>query len=122
MAATPEESSTTSFGDWLLEEERSLLDPYILDQYERAFQQQLEALIQRTRDPALRQAFKQMRDCPVQDRNGRCYRFIDYIVGALIRHGITQQYDLEDALQRIMFWMLSPVGERGLAQEIALRF
>ena len=55
-----------------------------------------------------------MRFCPVQDRNGRCSRFVDYMLGALIRHGINQQYDLEDALQRIVFWMLSPVGERDL--------
>ena len=121
VAATPEKSSRISFGDWLLEE-RSLLDPYILDQYERAFQQQLEALIGRTRDPALRQAFEQMRDCPIQDRNGRCCRFSDYIVGALIRHGITQQYDLEDAVQRIMFWMLSSVGERGLPKKSLFDF
>ena len=73
-AATPEESSRMSFGDWLLEEERSLVDPHVLDGYERLFQQQLEALIQRTRDPALRQAFEKMRFCPVQDRNGRCCR------------------------------------------------
>lgn len=74
---------------------------------------QLEALIQRTKDPALRQAFENMRFCPVQTGQGRCCRFIDYILGTLIRHGVTQQYDLEDALQRIIFWMLSPVGERG---------
>lgn len=111
--ATSVESSGMSFGDWLLEEERSLVDPHVLDSYERLFQQQLEALIGRTRDPALRQAFEQMRFCPVQDRNGRCCRFIDYVLGTLIRHGVTQQYDLEDALQRIVFWMLSPVGERG---------
>jgi hypothetical protein len=107
------ESSRMSFGDWLLEEERSLVDPHVLDGYERLFQQQLEALIQRTRDPALRQAFENMRFCPVQTGQGRCCRFIDYVLGTLIRHGVTQQYDLEDALQRIVFWMLSPVGERG---------
>ena len=63
VAATPEESSRMSFGDWLLEE-RSLVDPYVLDSYERAFQQQLEALIGRTKDPALRQEFERMRSCP----------------------------------------------------------
>ena len=94
-------------------EERNLVDPHVLDSYERLFQQQLEALIQRTRDPALRQAFEHMRFCPVQTGQGRCCRFIDYILGTLIRHGVTQQYDLEDSLQRIVFWMLSPVGERG---------
>ena len=116
-----EESSRISFGDWLLEE-RSLLDPHVLDGYERAFQRQLEALIGRTKDPALRQAFEQMRFCPIQDRNGRCTRFIDYIIGALIRHGVTQQYDVEDSLQRIAFWMLSPVGERGLPKKSLFDF
>ena len=63
-----------------------------------------------------------MKFCPVQDRNGRCSRFIDYVLGALIRHGINQQYDLEDALQRIVFWMLSPVGERGLPRHSLFDF
>ena len=102
-----------TFSEWLLQEERNLIDPHVLDSYEAAFQQQLEALIGRTRDPALRQEFEKMRFCPIQDRNGRCSRFVDCMLGALIRHGINQQYDLEDALQRIVFWMLSPVGERG---------
>jgi len=111
-----------AFGEWLLQEERSLVDPHVLDGYERLFQQQLEALIQRTRDPELRQEFERMRSCPVQDRNGRCSRFIDYLLGALIRCGITQQYDLEDALQRIVFWMLSPIGERGLPKKSLFDF
>jgi hypothetical protein len=111
-----------SFSQWLLQEERRLVDPYVLDAYERAFQQQLEALIQRTKDPALRQEFEKMRLCPVQDRNGRCSRFADYNLGALIRHGISQQYDLEDALQRVVFWMLSPVGERGLPRNSLFDF
>ena len=58
----------------------------------------------------------------MQDRNGRCCRFIDYVVGALIRHGVHTQFDLEDALQRIMFWMLSPVGERGLPKKSLFDF
>jgi hypothetical protein len=44
------------------------------------------------------------------------------MLGALIRHGINQQYDLEDALQRIVFWMLSPVGERGLPRNSLFDF
>ena len=79
----------------------------------RAFQQGLEALIQRTRDPELRRTFEGMRRCPVRGRNGRCSRFTDYILGALLRNGCHHEYDVEDALQRIVFRMLSPVGERG---------
>jgi DNA-binding HxlR family transcriptional regulator len=73
----------------------------------------LEALIRRTRDPELRRAFEGMRSCPVRGRDGRCNRFTDYILGALIRNGCHYEYDIEDALQRIVFRMLSPVGETG---------
>ena len=92
------------FREWLFLVERSLVDPAVIDSYERAFQQRLEALIQRTRDPELRRAFEEMRQ----------FRFANYILGALTRHGCHYQYDIEDCLQRIVFRMLSPVGERGL--------
>ena len=49
------------FREWLLLVERSLVDPAVLDSYERAFQHGLEALIQRTRDPELRRTFEGMR-------------------------------------------------------------
>ena len=100
-------------GSGLFLVERSLVDPAVLDSYERAFQQGLEALIQRTRDPELRRTFEGMRSCPVRDRGGRCNRFADYILGALVRNGCHHEYDIEDALQRIVFRMLSPVGESG---------
>jgi hypothetical protein len=95
------------FREWLLLVERSLVDPAVLDSYERAFQHGLETLIQRTRDPALRRSFEEMRQ----------FRFTNYIVGALARHGVQQKYDVEDCLQRICFRMLSPVGERGLSRD-----
>jgi hypothetical protein len=95
------------FAEWLHLEERSLVDPAVMDGYERAFQHGLEGLIQRTTDPRLRQALEAM----------RTFRFANYILGALVRHGIHQQYDVEDSLQRIVFRMLSPVGERGLTKE-----
>ena len=101
------------FREWLFLVERSLIDPEVLDSYEKAFQQGLEALIRRTRDPELRRTFEGMRRCPVQSRDRRCSRFIDYILGALVRNGCHYQYDVEDALQRIVFRMLSPVGESG---------
>jgi hypothetical protein len=94
------------FREWLLLVERTLVDPEVLDSYERAFGQGLEGLIRRTRDPDLRRAFEGMRQ----------FRFANYIVGALTRHGVHQEYDVEDALQRIVFRMLSPVGERGLSR------
>lgn len=96
-----------AFSEWFFLQERSLVDAGVLASYERAFQQGLEALIARTRDPALRQAFSAM----------RAFRFANYIVGSLARHGAQQQYDIEDSLQRIVFRMLSPVGERGLPHQ-----
>ncbi len=92
------------FAQWLVLQERTLVDPAVIDSYDHAFQQGLEGLIQRTRDPELRQAFEAMRQ----------FRFAAYIIGSLVKNGIHQQYDLEDCLQRICFRMLSPVGERGL--------
>ena len=101
------------FADWLFLEEQSYFDPVVLDSYEQAFQQQLSLLIARTRDPQLRRTFESMRRCPVKNRSGRCSRFVDYIVGALLRNGCHHQFDIDDCLQRIVFRMLSPVGERG---------
>ena len=113
----------SGFAEWLLLIERSLVDRAALDSYERAFQQGLEALIRRTHDPELRRTFEGMRSCPVQGRDGRCSRFTDYILGALMRSGCHHEYDVEDALQRIVFRMLSPVGESGktAADDLRLR-
>jgi hypothetical protein len=110
------------FREWLLLVERSLVDPAVLDSYERAFQNGLEALIQRTQDPELRRTFEGMRRCPVQGRDGRCSRFVDYVLGALLRNGCHHQYDVEDALQRIVFRMLSPVGESGRQRKTIFDF
>jgi len=96
-----------SFANWLRLDERSLVDPSVLESYERAFRKGLETLIQRTHDPQLRRAFEALRQ----------FRFAAYIFGALVRHGLHQQYDIEDCLQRIVFRMLSPVGERGLPRQ-----
>ena len=83
------------FAEWLVLVERSLVDPEVLDGYERAFQQGLEGLICRTRDPELRRTFEGMRSCPVRTTGGGCSRFVDYILGALVRHGCQYEYDLE---------------------------
>ena len=101
------------FAEWLLLEELGLVEPSVLNSYEQEFQRQVSALAARTHNPDLRQTIENMHTCPVRNRNGRCSRFVDYIVGALVRHGCHQQYDIEDSLQRIAFRMLSPVGERG---------
>ena len=102
------------FAEWFLAEERSLVDPSILNSYEKAFQQRLEGLIHGTKAPDLRRAFEDMRQCPIRSMNGRCSRFTDYIMAALVKQGCHHQYDVEGSLQRIAFKMLGAVGERGL--------
>jgi hypothetical protein len=103
-----------AFRDWLFEEERSLVDPSVLNSYEQAFQQRLEDLIRRTKAPDLRRAFEAMRECPIKNMDGRCSRFIDYIMAALTKQGCHHQFDIEGSLQRIVFKMLGDKGERGL--------
>ena len=103
-----------AFREWLLLSEVSLIDPSVLNSYEQAFQQKLEELIQRTQNPELRRAFEAMRTCPIKSMNGRCSRFIDYIVGAIVKQGLHHQFDLEGVLQRIIYKMLGTKGERGL--------
>ncbi len=102
------------FAEWLLAEERSLVDPSVLDSYEKAFQQRLEVLIHRTKAPDLRRAFEEMRKCPIKSMDGRCSRFVDYIMAALVKQGCHHQYDIEGSLQRIIYKMLGSKGERGL--------
>jgi hypothetical protein len=81
-----------AFRQWLLTEERHLIDQAVLASYEQEFQRQLDALIQRSPDP-LRQTLAAMKDCPVRDAAGRCSSFTSYIVGALVRQGCTRRYD-----------------------------
>jgi hypothetical protein len=102
------------FSEWLLAEERSLVDPSVLDSYEQAFEQKLEELIQRTKAPDLRQAFEAMRSCPIKSMDGRCSRFVDYIMAALVKSGCHKTYEIEGSLQRIVFKMIGKTGERGL--------
>lgn len=100
------------FAEWLFQEERSLIDPAVVQGYDRAFQSGLEGLIQRTRDPVLKATFQKMRECPVRTANG-CTSFANYLVGALIRHGIHRNCDPDEALNYLAFRLLSPVGEGG---------
>jgi hypothetical protein len=100
------------FAEWLFLVERSLVDPAVLDTYEQAFRNGLETLIGRTRNPELRRTFEGMRQ----------FRFANYIVGALVRHGVQQKYDVEDCLQRVVFRMLSPVGETGARRRTIFDF
>lgn len=102
------------FREWLHFHETQAVEPSVLAGYERAFQTELQSLINRTKSPELRQAFQDMQSCPVKDAQGRCRTWTDYILSALLRWSAgNRTIDLEDALQMIAFHMLSPVGERG---------
>ena len=101
------------FREWLLLQEASIVDRAVLDSYERAFRQSLNALVQRTKDPALKKTFEGMKNCPIHDSSGACRSWTDYILGALIRHGCHRTVDPEEALQYVAFNMLSGVGEKG---------
>jgi hypothetical protein len=102
-----------AFAEWLFLVEHELIDRAVIASYDRAFQQGLENLIQRTRDPVLRSTFEQMRSCPIKTSSGSCVSFGNYLVGAIIRHNIHRHSDPEQALSYMIFRMLSPVGETG---------
>jgi len=102
-----------AFRNWLLFQEASLVDRAVLDSYERAFRQGLDALIARTKHPELRKTFEGMRNCPVHDGSGACRTWTDYLLAALIRHGCHHNADVDEVLQHVVFSMLSGVGERG---------
>jgi hypothetical protein len=101
-----------AFREWLLWEERQVVDPAVLAGYDYAFNAELEKLIQRTRNLPLRRTLEGMRDCPVRTKSGRCTGWADYILGGLLRH-CPKKVDPEQGLNHIAFRMLSSVGEGG---------
>src|SRR5689334_15110768 len=101
-----------SFIEWLLAEEKHV-PPSVLQAYEHAFREELQRLIGRTKDPALRKQFEDMLDCPVVDSRGHCHRFADYVLSALVRQGLHTRYDLEAALGYVMEKMLLPQKDTG---------
>jgi hypothetical protein len=101
------------FKQWLLAEERQIIDAEVLRSYEQECQRELDLLIRRTRDPELRKTFEAMRTCPLQDSTGRCYTITGWIVNSLLRNGCFRWVCAEEALGRCMFLLLSKVGESG---------
>jgi len=101
-----------TFWEWLLAEAQ-LVPAEVLQGYEQEFRQQLQKLIQRTRDPDLRDTFRDMLDCPVRDRQGGCRGFAEYILSGLLRHGIHERYDIEAALAYVAEKMLMATGSSG---------
>ncbi len=99
---------------WLvLTEDRAHVSPGVLRTYELAFKDQLQRVIHRTQNPALRAELEEMLDCPVKDARGNCRSFTDYIVGTLVKNGVHARYDLEAALAYVVEKMLMERGEHG---------
>jgi hypothetical protein len=101
-----------AFREWLFTEEKQAVDPEVLASYEQACQAELENLIRRTSNPALKKTLERMRTCPVRTRGGNCTGWTAYALGALLRH-CPYKVDLEESLNYLMFRMLSRTGERG---------
>lgn len=103
-----------TFVELLIEEgRRELVPPEVLAGYERGFKQALVQLLGRVQDPVLRAKFQAMLDCPIRDARGRCSSFTGYILGALVRHGVHRQADLEDVLSYIYSMMMLPQKDNG---------
>jgi len=105
-----------TFFEWLrllTEERQGLVPASVLQAYDHEFKQSLNRLIQRTEDPVLRNKFREMIDCPVVDRQGNCRGFAEYILSALIKNGVQQQYDIEAALAYVFEKMMMPISDTG---------
>ena len=85
------------FDEIIQEAQRPQIDPAVLSGYEHAFKDELQKLIQKTQNPELRAKLIEMLDCPIRTSRG-CRTFTDYILGALIKNGIHERFDIEAAL------------------------
>jgi hypothetical protein len=102
----------TDFWTWL-ESRQTHIQPEVVASYEYAFKTELQRLIARTRDPALRDKFQEMLDCPIRNAQGQCVSFTDYILGALVKQGIHHRFDMEAALGYVFEKMMLPKTEAG---------
>jgi hypothetical protein len=109
--------SMIDFHAWLLLNEVRLDIPQgVLAGYEAALKDHLKALIRKTKDETLRSRFEEMLTCPIRDARGNCKSFVTYILGALIKNGIHERYDVEQTLNYIMEKMLLARTETGDAK------
>ncbi len=101
-----------AFREWLIREEKQAIDPAVVQSYDRAFEAELEKLIQRAENNVpLRRSLEAMRQCPVRTASG-CTGWTDYIVGGLLRN-CPRTVDLDQAVSYVVFRMLGSRGERG---------
>src|SRR5947209_3629856 len=102
------------FWAWLATEARRAdIEPEVIAGYEHAFKVELRQLISRTHDPALREKLEEMLDCPIRTMRGQCASFTDYILGALIKHGVHRRYDMEQALAYVFEKMMLDKTDTG---------
>jgi hypothetical protein len=103
------------FREWLLlvEGRTDLVPPGVLQGYEHAFRQELQKVIQRVENPSFRARLQEMLRCPIRDSRGRCRTFTDYILAALLRHGVQKRYDVEGCLSDVVEKMLMGQDEAG---------
>jgi hypothetical protein len=94
------------FREWLVLCERTYVDHKTVEQLERAFDQGLDQLIARLKNPALRDVLVKAKQCRVRDASGRCRGFVDYLLGSLVNHGLYREYDLEDVLNFMVFQLI----------------
>ena len=87
-----------TFYEWLgqLSEDRNrTVAPEVLQSYDMEMRRQLQQMATRIHDPHLRAQFLELLDCPLVDAKGRCRTFGDYVLGALLKSGLDNRYDLE---------------------------
>jgi len=101
------------FLELVLEARQAYVAPSVLQNYERAFRDELVHVIQRTQNPTLRGKLEEMLHCPIVDSRGQCRTFTDYILSALIKNGVHHRCDLESALSYIVEKMLMATSDSG---------
>ena len=107
---------------WLvLTEDRARVPPGVLRGDQLAFKDQLQRVIHRTQNPALRAELEDMLHCPIRDARGNCKSFTNYIVGTLVKNGVHARYDLEAALAYVVEKMLMEEGRTRRATHHGLR-
>jgi hypothetical protein len=105
-----------TFYEWLAaiaEERGQAISPEILKSYDVAIRQQLQAMATTIVDPQVRAQFQELIDCPIIDARGNCRDFGEYVMATLLRSGVQDRFDVEQALQYVFEKMLLPRSDSG---------
>lgn len=76
----------------------------------------MEQLSQQIEDPGLRKQFRSMINCGILNSAGRCQSWGNYILDELVKTGVGNRHDLEEALKFVMNVLLLPRSDRGEKQ------